>query len=279
MAQRKIAKVYSFKPLLLLTIAVLFTGPAALATDAPRVIHAFVALADNQYQGIIPVPARIGRGDDPANNLYWGCDEALPCILRQAKGWQQVKREANPTSAVLERLIFWNAEHGAALIADAYRGQEIRQAITDFLIAAAGNHRQRLKVTLNRKDMELPTGGAADLVAYLGHDGLMDFQLAANPLFQGRSGKPAIVLCCKSEAYFSAPLARAGAYPLLLTTQLMYPGGFLLHAAAKGWLDGESCEVIRDRAARAYAANQGIGLKSARGVFTTGEREAMGSNH
>lgn len=36
-----------------------------------RKVHVFVALADNR-QGIAPVPARIGNGQDPANNLYWG---------------------------------------------------------------------------------------------------------------------------------------------------------------------------------------------------------------
>jgi hypothetical protein len=38
----------------------------------PRLIHVFVALADNQHQGIVHVPARLGNGDDPARNLYWG---------------------------------------------------------------------------------------------------------------------------------------------------------------------------------------------------------------
>ncbi|MBS1655648.1 MAG: hypothetical protein JSU05_12430, partial [Bacteroidetes bacterium] len=38
-----------------------------------KTIHVFVALCDNKYQGIVPVPAKIGNGQDPANNLYWGC--------------------------------------------------------------------------------------------------------------------------------------------------------------------------------------------------------------
>src|SRR5213596_1995295 len=37
-----------------------------------RVAHVLVALADNKYQGIVPVPAAIGNGDDPVRNLYWG---------------------------------------------------------------------------------------------------------------------------------------------------------------------------------------------------------------
>jgi hypothetical protein len=42
------------------------------AQEAPRVVHAFVALCDNKHQGIVPVPAILGNDDDPKNNLYWG---------------------------------------------------------------------------------------------------------------------------------------------------------------------------------------------------------------
>lgn len=49
----------------------------------------------------------------------------------------------------------------------------------------------------------------------------------------------------------------------------MYPGAFLLREAAAGWLAGEMPESIRQRAATAYAKNQGISQKSAAGVFTT----------
>ena len=39
---------------------------------AQRVIHIVVALCDNQYQGIVKVPAGIGNGQDARTNLYWG---------------------------------------------------------------------------------------------------------------------------------------------------------------------------------------------------------------
>jgi len=35
-----------------------------------RTIHVFVALCDNEHQGIVPVPEIFGNGDDPANNLF-----------------------------------------------------------------------------------------------------------------------------------------------------------------------------------------------------------------
>ena len=40
------------------------------ARTPARTVHVFVALADNQNQGIIPVPAKLANGEDPGPNLY-----------------------------------------------------------------------------------------------------------------------------------------------------------------------------------------------------------------
>ena len=57
------------------------TTPTAQITKAPEekaainstpVIPVFVALADNVNQGIVPVSATLGNGDNPQTNLYWG---------------------------------------------------------------------------------------------------------------------------------------------------------------------------------------------------------------
>ncbi len=34
-----------------------------------KTIYIYVALCDNKYQGIVPVPAKIGNGQDPNNKL------------------------------------------------------------------------------------------------------------------------------------------------------------------------------------------------------------------
>jgi hypothetical protein len=52
-----------------LFIAVL--SPCAAATPNTH-IYVIVSLVDNLSQGIVPVPAKIGNGNDPRNNLYWG---------------------------------------------------------------------------------------------------------------------------------------------------------------------------------------------------------------
>ena len=72
------------------------------------------------------------------------------------------------------------------------------------------------------------------MVVYLGHNGLMDFSLPFPEGGTAANDRAAMVLCCKSEAYFREPLERAGIQPLLLTTKLMYPGSFILKSALAG---------------------------------------------
>jgi hypothetical protein len=49
-----------------------FAAHAIHAQDAKlRTVHVFVALADNQHQGIVPVAATLGNGEDAERNLYW----------------------------------------------------------------------------------------------------------------------------------------------------------------------------------------------------------------
>jgi hypothetical protein len=94
----------------------------------------------------------------------------------------------------------------------------------------------------------------------------MDFQLPPPPTTQGNKTDVA-VLCCLSDKYFSPRLTATGCRPVLMTSQLMYPGAFLLLAAIESWNSGGSTTAIRSAAAAAYAKNQHISLKAASGVF------------
>ena len=72
-----------------------------------------------------------------------------------------------------------------------------------------------------------------------------------------------------SRDFFTPHLTAVNAKPLLLTTQLMYPGGFILRDALTGWTRGENATQLRQRAAGAYARNQGISVRAAAGVFAS----------
>jgi len=59
----------------------------SVAESSPRVVHVFVALADNQHQGIIPVPPALGTGRDPQHNLYWGAAYGVRTYLKASEDW------------------------------------------------------------------------------------------------------------------------------------------------------------------------------------------------
>jgi hypothetical protein len=135
---------------------------------------------------------------------------------------------------------------GLKLIAEAYRGSEIRQCVQDFEAAASSNQFY--------------------LVAFIGHNGLMDFQLDPPAKSEGNDTE-VMVFCCVSEKYFGDRLRALGCRPILMTQQLMYPGSFLLHAGIEKWRSGGSNTVLREAAATAYAKNQKISVRAAKAIF------------
>lgn len=235
-----------------------------------KLIHVVVALCDNQYQGIVPVPEDIGNGDDPAKNLYWGAGYGVKNHFRKAREWSLLSDVVNPKTAVLERVIYKHREKNVYLVADAYRGREIRQSTMDFLSFAAGRNIESVEVNTGTSRETLYIGGGADLIAYVGHDGLMDFTLPAGPTPVDARKREAVILACISSKYFAQPLRRTGAAPLLWTTGLMAPEAYVLKAAVDGWMLNESGEQIRKRAAEAYHKYQKCGMRGALNLFASG---------
>jgi hypothetical protein len=235
------------------------------SVGATEVIHVFVALADNASQGLVPVPAKIGNGDDPPNNLYWGCDEGVRSWFSRSAKWKKVPGAKPTRPEILERLVFKHASKDAWLVADAWRGREIRGCLQSFVNAAAGQGGE----VVSLEGASLRLGGDATLLAFIGHNGLMDFKVEWPAAVSAAPAKPkpVITLCCISQRYFAESLRQVGARPLLTTTQLMYPGAFILHDTAESWLGGQNATEIRAAAGRAYAQNQKISVKAATGVF------------
>jgi hypothetical protein len=155
-----------------------FTPLLLNADSAPRTVHVFTALCDNKYQGIVPVSGTLGNGDDPANNLYWGARYGVKTFFSNSPRWELVKTIDRPGGPVLERCVFRHKSGKAYLVADAYQGRQIRRALIDFLNAAAGRDKETVEVAAGSETIKLSAGGSAGLAAYVGHDGLMDFQLA-----------------------------------------------------------------------------------------------------
>ncbi|MDR2914574.1 MAG: hypothetical protein LBV74_07065 [Tannerella sp.] len=230
-----------------------------------RTIHIFVALCDNKYQGIVPVPKAIGNGQDPDNNLYWGCGFGIRTFFKKSKEWKFLKTQ-KPGGIVLERIVFKHTSKNIYLIADAYDGKYIKQCTDDFMRSSCGI----LKDTISIGNSVIGIAGYSKLVAYIGHDGLMDFSLNKNYINKDGKERDLIILACYSKNYFSRYLDKANVEPLVWTTHLMAPEAYTIHDALTGYVNGESNEQIRSRAAKAYSAYQKCSEKAARNLLVTG---------
>lgn len=241
----------------------------SVAKSSPRIVHVFVALADNQHQGIIPVPPVLGNGQDPQRNLYWGAAFGVKTFFKASDEWQVLSCGRGPKAAILERCVFKHRNEDVFLIADAYQGSEIKSSVTDFLSAAAGITSENIRVKMNSADVTIAGGGSADLLAYVGHDAFMDFQIPPIAGAKDSKTRRTIVLACASKAFFSPYLRQTGAEPLLWTTGLMAPEAYTLKAALTGWVANENDEAIRHRAAQAYDKYQKCGERAALRLFAT----------
>lgn len=102
--------------------------PERAAVNSVPVIHVFVALADNVNQGIVPVSASLGNGDNASTNLYWGAAFGIRTFFSKNRDWQLISVAPNPSATILERCIFKHRRSSLFIVADAYRGKEISQA-------------------------------------------------------------------------------------------------------------------------------------------------------
>lgn len=246
-----------------------------IAAGKPIIIQVSVALADNKYQWIVPVPVAIGNGQDARTNLYWGARYGVKTYMMKDGAWNLEASLKPKDQRILERLVLRKEfrRNGypvtVYLVADAWDGRYIVDTIKQFMRYSAGH--DGLVVKLNGKTIE--AGANAHLIAYIGHNALMDYAGAKDLLIS--TPKPAsinpdndsIVLACKSQAYFSSRLEKVSANPLLVTTGLMAPEAYSLDAAITQWTNGGNDTLVRKAAAKSYHQYQKTGIRAAERLF------------
>ena len=232
-----------------------------------KTIHVFVALCDNINQGIVPVPKLIGNGQDPKNNLYWGALYGVKNFLKNKSNiWIYQSSIKSKDKDVLESILFKHKSKNIFLLAEAYDGKKIKKCTEDFLLASNNN----LNREIAYKNQQLKFGGESKLVAYIGHDGLMEFEV--NLAYKKNPSKKidAIILACASKDYFQNEIKKSKANPILWTTNLMAPEAYSLEAALNSWSNDLSANQIMEDAAKAYNKYQKCGINGARRLFATG---------
>ena len=261
----KILRLDCMRKLLFILLVIPFLSMGQSENNA-KTIHVFVALCDNVNQGIVPVPKKLGNGQDVNSNLYWGAMYGVKAYFKRSKDWVLLSTTLNLKENILERLLFKHKMSNTYLLADAYNGKYIRQTTIDFLEANAGNNGIKIEYNSN----ELCFGGDANLLGYVGHDGLMEFEVEGRFTPSNTSKRDAIILACISKNYFKSYLEKTQSNPLVWTTGLMAPEAYTLKSAIDGWILNETDLQIRERAAQAYHKYQKCGIRGARNLLVTG---------
>ena len=238
----------------------------------PIVVHVVVALCDNLNQGIVPVTKALGDGQNPRTNLYWGAAYGVRTYFKRQPQYELVQASLDRASDVLDTAVFHaqlernGAKVDVYVVAEAWDGSKMPDAIARFLRLAAGHEPTAVNVAGLSSPIE--AGGGSALVAFVGHNGLMEMpapvQVKPRP---GANARSSVVLACASKPFFRDLLVKGGAHPLLLTTGLMAPEAYSLEAVVSAFATGKTPGQTREAAALAYHRYQKCGRNAALRLF------------
>jgi len=250
---------------------------ADLAAGKPLVVEVHVPLCDNTI--IACGNAKLGDGDNPDTNLYWSTTPGFGEWFGH-HGWTRVgKLAAGHTGDadvlavhVYSRTIAtparWRARGVPArytidLVVRAWRGTAIDRALAAYAADVSGKGTRRVVVG----DTTIDAGGAAQIVAWVGHNRLMDLDRFAWPA-AGATAKGMIAIACDTAPYMEAEVTAPTRVPLLMTRDLLFANAAPLEATVLAFATGGGYTQMRRDAAVAYAAVQERTVEHVFGAFT-----------
>ena len=263
-----------------------------LRSGKPLVLTAYVALCDNDSQGIVPVRNRsICDGDHPMQNMYWAGRGALSGVAGKEK-WKNLSLVEDPDGVIMIEQVWQRWMHpgeefrkagitkpfSVNVIGRAYRGKEIHRAFVDYLHAV--HHDEALEMDLEGR--HLVYGGAGHLVGYVGHDYMMDVMPASHELAEileethGESSlaKGVFGLACAGDSYIRPFISRPNVYILALNIYLAFPNAWTIDGILSGVAAGEEGRGIHRSYAGAFAKAQKCGMRWARKAFAYGPQQS-----
>lgn len=249
----------------------------------PVVLQVHVALCDNS---IINCGAQ-GDGDNIAKNLYWTTSGAVDGWFRRQRAvWSEVSRHdtAADGTGVLQIRIYrttvtpgasWR-RRGITKSFDAYvviygwRGKDIDKALHAYMNDL---YSCTPRVVPLPAGGELHAGGQAHLVAWIGHNRMMDLDREElRQLLLRKDGcttqpKGMIAVACRTGSYLGRYVSAEQRVPLVLTDSLLFAGTHAFEGAARAFIYGSSLAEIRAAAARSYAEGQGKPVAQVNSAF------------
>ena len=221
-----------------------------IENNIPLVVHVKVPLCDNENQGIVPTSPSLGNGMDLKRNLYWATSKGMKRFFNELSDWTLLSSELDPSENVLERVVFKKKYKNGAivyLVADAYRGDRMVACLQDHFNSLSGV----LKDTMVIGSDTVGIYGNADLLAFNGHNGLMDETVFFEKNVDGIA-RDAVTIACISGDYFKTRYDATNSYPLVHTTNLLYPGAFILEGIINSWANLESAKECKIAAGNGY---------------------------
>jgi hypothetical protein len=253
-----------------------------LRAGRPLVVQVHVPLCDNDV--LACGNARLGDGDRPEHNLYWATSEGvLGWLGRRGGGWTQVLvadgkvigepevldlrvwRRDVATPAAWQRAGV-GKRYRLYLVTAAWRGESIARAFERYADDLYGLTRQRLVLA---DGTTIAAGGDAHLVAYVGHNHLMDL---AGFDWGARKGdatpRGMIAIACHTAVYMQDRVPGPTRAPLLLTRDFLYANAAALEGTVLAFASGGNYAAIRRGAAVTYAAGGKKDVKRVQGAFS-----------
>jgi len=253
---------------------------ADLAAGKPLVVEVHVPLCE---QTIIACGnAKLGNGNNPDTNLYWSTTPGFGSwFARRSSGWKRVLRQGEGETGDKDILAVhvyrrgvpapaaWKKRGAPAtieidLVVRAWRGTAIDRALAAYAQDLSGGAAHTLTLA---DTTTLEVGGAAQIVAWVGHNRLMDLEPYKWPA-PGRTTKGAIAIACHTAAYMEAEVPSATRVPLLMTRDFLFANAAPLEATVLAFAAGGSYRKIRVDAATAYAGVRERTVKQVAGAFT-----------
>ncbi|WP_103654352.1 hypothetical protein [Agarilytica rhodophyticola] len=238
----------------------------ALEAGSPLVVHATVVLCTNRTKN-----TDICNENKPRTNLYWGAQFGVKTYFNRQKHWQRLSVPKTSGSGYLERVAFKRAvkvrsgEVDVYLVADVWRGGDVRKATESFLTMSSGENVEKFKF----EDRTIYAGGESHVTAYLGHNGLANFTLDLD-LEKNTLPNSAIVLGRRTSATFTEPLRSTGTFPLLTTKGVVTPEAYILEAAILSWFSKVSPVDTLNDTAEVYSKYQKASIAWSRKQFVPG---------
>ncbi len=226
--------------------------------------------------------AKLGDGDSLRTNLYWATTAGFgQWFGRRRSGWRNLQTltgAATGDKDLLATLVYartiatpaaWQKrgapkQYELIVVVNGWRGKAIDRALQAYAREVSGLDSRTIALLDQRT---IATGGAAHMVAYSGHNRLMDVEDFTWP---AAASKPigAIAVACLTADYMEQAVPAATRVPLLMTRDFMFANAAPVEATILAVARGHGYAAIRRDAAAAYAAVQETSAKRVFGAFT-----------